>query len=261
MQARNLPVIDRQTGTTDGFVLVRFAGREDQTSVKRKTLTPRWDEDFRFDVQDDATLQNEPLELRVLDSGSFSTNNKIGSCFISLNPLLRKPSKSQGGDIRDQSFTSGLSGWFPVFDTLEGIRGELFATVKVENVADENPYSEASGAVEFFSSSWLDPQTVAVERVMGFVEELVVDSDPEVSFLFSWCSRHIQQLTACWQYAWSNSFHTARASNDARLQLLYRLAMEVYRLVGKKAIEIGANAVLGYVSSLRLNKRFTDTPR
>ena len=172
VEARHLPSFDRQTET---YVIVRFAGGEESTSAQRKTITPRWDEDFRFDVQDDAILQNEPLELRIMDSGA-----KIGGCYISLNPLFTKGKE----DKEDQTLTSSLSGWYPIFDTLEGIRGELYIVVKVQNVNDENPYSESSATVEFFSSSWLDPEVIAVERVMGFVEELVVDTDPQVSQVF-----------------------------------------------------------------------------
>jgi hypothetical protein len=171
--------MDRATGSTDGFVVVRFAGREDQTSIQRKTLTPRWDEDFRFDVHDDAALQNEPLVLRVMDSDPFGASNPIGACHVSLTPLLTKDA-IMSEQLSQRSFTSGLSGWFPIFDTLEGIRGELYIVAKVQNVADENPYSESSAVVEIFSSSWIDPEAIAIERVMGFVEELVVDEDPEV---------------------------------------------------------------------------------
>jgi hypothetical protein len=181
VEARHLPVMDRATGSTDGFIIVRFAGRDEQTSVARKTLTPRWDEDFRFDVQDDAVLQNEPLLLRVMDSDTFGGSNPIGTIHVSLTPLLTKDvMKSE--ELGQRTFTAGLKGWFPIFDTLEGIRGEVYIVVKVQNVADENPYSESSSVVEIFSASWLDPETVAVERVLGFVEELVVDEDPEASF-------------------------------------------------------------------------------
>ena len=182
VEARHLPVMDRATGSTDGFVVVKFAGREEQTSVKRKTMQPKWDEDFRFDIQDDAALQNEPLVLRVMDSDNFGASNPIGTCHVSLTPLLTKDLVSSKS-FSNQTSTSGLAGWFPIFDTLEGIRGELFLAVKVQNVADENPFSDSSSLVEIFSSSWLDPETIAVERVLGFVEELVVDEDPEVGLL------------------------------------------------------------------------------
>jgi hypothetical protein len=181
--------------------------------VARKTLHPEWNEDFRFDVPDDAALQSEPLILRVMDHDTYSAADLIGTCYISLNPLLAQ--KEQ-----DPSPSSGLAGWFPIYDTLEGIRGELYVAVKVLFVTDENPFSEASAGVRFFSASSVDPGVLAIESVMGFVEELVVDTDPE----------H--------ETVWADKFRTARSSNEARLLVLYRLSAAVRRLVGKKALEM-----------------------
>jgi Ca2+-dependent lipid-binding protein len=64
--ARDLPVMDKASELTDAYVEVRFADQDLQrTAVCRKTLNPVWNEDFRFEVSDDADLQNEPLELKV----------------------------------------------------------------------------------------------------------------------------------------------------------------------------------------------------
>jgi len=106
--------------------------------------------------------------------------------------------------------TSGLAGWFPIYDTLEGIRGEVYVVVKVLFVTDENPFSEASAGVRFFSTSYLDPGALALESVMGFVEELVVDTDPE----------H--------ETVWKDKFRTARSSNEARLLVLYRFVLFLF---------------------------------
>jgi hypothetical protein len=62
--------------------------RDSPASICRKTLNPIWNEDFRIEVSDDANLQNEPLEIRVLDYDAISTNNAVGSVTIDLNPLL-----------------------------------------------------------------------------------------------------------------------------------------------------------------------------
>ena len=72
----------------DAFVEVKFADYDVfRTQIARRTLNPVWNEDFRFvrhsvwpfsfrevdlqdgpqEVSDDSTLQNEPLELRILD--------------------------------------------------------------------------------------------------------------------------------------------------------------------------------------------------
>ena len=216
---RNLPEMDR-AGNTDGFVEVRFAGREETTQVVRKTLDPVWEQDFRFDVHDDAVLQNEPIVFRVLDADPYGAAGLIGTVHVSLNPLLTR----EGAD--DTAGAGRVQGWFPIFDTFEGIRGELNVAVRVQFVEDENPFADSSAGVRFFSSSWLDPNVVAVECVIGFVQDLVVDTDPE--------------------FAWADNFRTSRSSNEQRQNLLYRLSAAVRRFVGKKALDMGANAVIGY---------------
>ena len=106
---------------------VRFAGREETTSVARKTLNPVWDQDFRFDVQDDALLQNEPLVLRVMDSDPYAAADLIGTVHVSLNPLLSR-------DVEASSSSTVLDGWFPIWDSFLGVRGELHVSVRVQFV-------------------------------------------------------------------------------------------------------------------------------
>ncbi|KAJ1504680.1 hypothetical protein HMI54_015298 [Coelomomyces lativittatus] len=59
----------------------------------------------------------------------------------------------------------------------------------------------------------------------GFVDALVIADDPE--------------------YHWSDSFRTPRSSNEARQKLLFRLSGRLRRILGKKALEQGGNAILG----------------
>lgn len=61
--------------------------------------------------------------------------------------------------------------------------------------------------------------------MQGFVEELVVNDDPE--------------------YQWIDKIRTPRASNEARQFLFSKLSGEVQRKVGLKALELGGNAVIG----------------
>lgn len=83
-----------------------------------------------------------------------------------------------------------------------------------------------------------------LKDIHGFVEELIVDDDPE--------------------YHWKDNFRTSRSSNEARQYLLYKLSGYVWcvgvcepvinwplqsklRLkIGNKVAEMGGNAVLGY---------------
>jgi len=63
--------------------------------------------------------------------------------------------------------------------------------------------------------------------VHGFVEELVVEDDPE--------------------YQWLDKIRTPRATNEARQTIFLKLSNEVQRRIGLKVLELGANAVIGLV--------------
>jgi hypothetical protein len=69
------------------------------------------------------------------------------------------------------------------------------------------------------------PEGYMAHTIHGFVEELVVNDDPE--------------------YQWIDKIRTPRASNEARQTLFSKLSGEVQRKVGVKALELGANAVIG----------------
>lgn len=44
-----------------------------------------------------------------------------------------------------------MSGWFPVYDTMHGIRGEVNVIVKVELFSDFNKFRQSSCGVQFFN--------------------------------------------------------------------------------------------------------------
>lgn len=68
--------------------------------------------------------------------------------------------------------------------------------------------------------------------IHGFVEELVVNDDPE--------------------YQWIDKIRTPRASNEARQVVFLKLSGQVQRKMGLKAINMGANAVIGYTQCFDL---------
>ncbi|XP_067655808.1 C2 domain-containing protein 5-like isoform X2 [Haliotis asinina] len=211
--ARNLPVMDRASDLTDAFVEVRFSNEVMKTEVYRKSLNPQWDSDwFKFEV-DDEVLQDEPLELRVLDYDTYSAHDAIGKVYIDLNPLLTRESPHV------------INGWFPVYDTMHGIRGELNVLVKVELFSDFNKFRQSSCGIQFFCTSEV-PAGQRLLVIHGFVEELVVNNDPE--------------------YQWIDKLRTPRASNEARQRLFSKLSGELQRKIGVKVMEMGGNAVLGY---------------
>jgi hypothetical protein len=61
--------------------------------------------------------------------------------------------------------------------------------------------------------------------IQGFVEELVVNDDPEYQLI--------------------DKLRTSRASNEARQRLFSKLSGELQRKFGVKVMEMGGNAVVG----------------
>ena len=116
-KARDLPVMDSSLqgdDSTDAFVEVRLCEGYKRTKTCRKSLNPVWDEDFRFEIIDDSSLQDAPVELKVMDQDLYSSE-LIGIAYIDLNPLIMRT--IEGNDRNLQ-----IKGWFPLFDTLRGLR-------------------------------------------------------------------------------------------------------------------------------------------
>ena len=79
---------------------------------------------------------------RVLDHDTYSSHDSIGKVYIDLNPLLMR----EHGTM--------ISGWFPIYDTMHGIRGELSVIVKVDLFSDFNKFRQSSCGVHFFCSKF-----------------------------------------------------------------------------------------------------------
>ncbi|XP_071520258.1 C2 domain-containing protein 5 isoform X3 [Panulirus ornatus] len=225
---RNLPVMDRSSDTTDAYVEVKLGSITYKTEVYRKSLNPQWNSEwFRFEV-DDQELQDEPLQIRLMDHDTYSANDAIGKVYVDLNPLLLPPPTpphSQRPNDSSQPGTAVMSGWLPVYDTMHGIRGEVNIVVKVDLFSDFNKFRQSSCGVQFFFTPEI-PAGYRCQNIVGFVEELVVNDDPE--------------------YQWIDKIRTPRASNEARQTLFSKLSGELQRRIGLKVLELGGNAVIGY---------------
>ncbi|XP_077286731.1 C2 domain-containing protein 5 [Arctopsyche grandis] len=232
LAGRDLPVMDKSSDTTDAYVELKLGGITHKTDVCRKSLNPHWScpEWYRFEV-DDAELQDEPLQLRLMDHDTYSANDAIGKVYISLNPLLLPLTLHTGIETSHPGKGAIMSGWIPVFDTMHGIRGEVNVIVKVELFNDFNKFRQSSCGVQFFHSPII-PHGYQVQAIHGFVEELVINDDPE--------------------YQWIDKIRTPRASNEARQVAFLKLNGQVQRKIGLKAIELGANAVIGFKRCLDL---------
>ncbi|KAI4824935.1 hypothetical protein KUCAC02_020648 [Chaenocephalus aceratus] len=205
---RHLPVMDRASDLTDAFVEVKFGNTTFKTDVCPKSLNPQWNSEwFKFEV-DDEDLQDEPLQVTVLDHDTYSANDAIGKVYIDIDPLLCSEAASV------------ISGWFPIYDTIH-----------VELFNDLNRFRQSSCGVKFFCTSSI-PRCYKAAMVHGFVEELVVNEDPE--------------------YQWIDRIRTPRASNEARQRLISLMSGELQRKIGLKVLEMGGNAVVGYLQCFDL---------
>lgn len=90
-----------------------------------------------------------------MDHDTYSANDAIGKVYLDLNPLLLpaasllRYSTDNMGNL-ERAPNSVLSGWFPVYDTMHGIRGEVNVIVKVELFTDSNKFRQSSCGVQFF---------------------------------------------------------------------------------------------------------------
>jgi hypothetical protein len=201
---------------------VRFGNNHDKTIVCKKTLDPEWNARFVFEVEEDE-IQEEPLQIRVLDHDTYSSHDAIGKVYIDLKPLLN----SNGA--------TSINGWFPIFDTMHGVRGEIKIQAKLEILNDFNEYKKSSCGVQFFSSSKV-PEGYVLENYCGFVEELIINDDPE--------------------YQWIDKIRTPRTSNETRQKLFSTLSGELQRRIGLKVLEMEGNCVLGYLQNFDLEGEY-----
>ena len=151
----------------------------------KKTLDPEWNSRFLFEVEEDE-IQEEPLQIRVLDHDTYSSHDAIGKVYIDLKPLLN----ANGPSL--------INGWFPIYDTMHGIRGEIKVQAKLEIFNDFNEYRKSSCGVQFFCSNKI-PDGYVFQNFSGFVEEQVINDDPE--------------------YQWIDKIRTPRTSNETRQKL------------------------------------------
>ena len=110
--------------------------------------------------------QDVPVEFVVMDKDVVQ-DDPIGVVYIDTSNLLLRC-------INGSDTTPHLEGWFPIYDTLEGVRGELRVDIKLDKyVRDANPSNIAkAGVVHFLAVSRLASKLYSSQYILGFVEEL-----------------------------------------------------------------------------------------
>ena len=215
LAARDLPIMDTKgkNRSTDAFVEVMVPGSRkkiSKTDICKRTLNPVWNSrsQMEFEIVDDAKLQDSPVQFKVKDK-NIVTEDFIGVVRVDMSPCM------------DSDDHAEIQGWFPIWDTLRGLSGELRIRLRLEHIIDRNKYDGSVSGIKFFASSALSPN-LSVE-IVGFVEELVVEEDPE--------------------FSWADQLRSARKSNEKRIKRYNELSLTVRRLIGVKVHGMGCNAV------------------
>ena len=66
-----------------------------------------------------------------MDHDTYSAGSLIGSVTIDLNTMIMRMN-----DVDSQVVI--FEGWMPIYDTLEGIRGELYVQISLDVIGDKN---------------------------------------------------------------------------------------------------------------------------
>jgi hypothetical protein len=160
-------------------------------------------DDLQHDGTDFLQTKDEPLQFKMNYSDAGGQHGSIGLVYIDLNPLLTRTAVDASSmaekniddapDIKTErtgsfgtpdntnslefsSNSGGLSsgvidGWFPLYDNIGGVRGEVEVYIKLNFIGDVNPFRDSSAGVQLFPFSTLDPNSgYTVAHVFGFVE-------------------------------------------------------------------------------------------
>lgn len=66
-----------------------------------------------------------------MDHDTYSAGSLIGSVTIDLNTMIMRMN-----DVDSQGVI--FEGWMSIYDTLEGIRGELYVQISLDVIGDKN---------------------------------------------------------------------------------------------------------------------------
>eukprot|EP00292_Cryptomonas_paramecium_P016076 CAMPEP_0113716964 /NCGR_PEP_ID=MMETSP0038_2-20120614/34224_1 /TAXON_ID=2898 /ORGANISM="Cryptomonas paramecium" /LENGTH=206 /DNA_ID=CAMNT_0000644629 /DNA_START=90 /DNA_END=707 /DNA_ORIENTATION=- /assembly_acc=CAM_ASM_000170 len=201
--------MDPTTNSCDPYVKPQLKGvsfEPPTTQTAKKTLNPVWNELLKCDIADDCVLLDEPIQLRVFDKDTFTQDDVIGTVYVFCSSLYEGLGKimsdEDSPDSKQDNRRREIHGWFPIYDSMRGICGELKVVVHIQHIMDFNPVEDSSVGVPVLSSS-SPPEGFYIAELHGMVDELLVEDDPESD--------------------WQDNFRSCRVSNDARQLLLHTM--------------------------------------
>ena len=177
VEARDLKPLDMD-GTSDPYVILQIEDQRIETTFKKSTLNPVWNESFTFEIHHG----RDPLFIEVMDKDTFGEDDSEGVCTFSLDELRDQMKHDQWLELIDratgqpsqgrirlmlqwvyskvQYFSEYLSKWddtlnkdFEDKDQIEKFIKQLespfgfFEQLRTETLGAESEVEEAAGAV------------------------------------------------------------------------------------------------------------------
>lgn len=150
-----------------------------ETDTVKSTLTPRWDSSIYTGSHTINELLEDIFIIKVFDEDRIS-GQSIGAVHLDLSMLASKPPSVLNESDHD------IYGWYPIYDTFEGLRGEIEIKVNYKPSRSIEVYKivfiyNQNDSVAFLYSSTInfDSEKYILRDMDEFIEELVVDTDPE----------------------------------------------------------------------------------
>ncbi|SCO65673.1 conserved Plasmodium protein, unknown function [Plasmodium vivax] len=213
---RDFNAFERSEVDSLKYVEVTLGETKQRTKFNINRHTDDLNLSFRLEIADDSELQTCPLKITIDDVENINSGYiQIDFSFFYFHDNLK------------------LEGWFPLYDSLAGLKGELYCTIKWEFFEEKNPYNDNSADVLLLgTTSFPKYSPYYIEQIISFAHELKIVNDPE--------------------YDWKDLIRSNRNSNEARCDVIQNSFMQTRKIIGKKAKLLGGNAILGYQEHLNL---------
>lgn len=91
IEAKNLPPTD-PNGLSDPYVKLQLGKQRFKTKVIKKSLNPKWNEEFSFRVED----LNEELVFCVMDEDKYFNDDFVGQVKVPVSMVFEEEIKSLG---------------------------------------------------------------------------------------------------------------------------------------------------------------------
>jgi hypothetical protein len=159
IEAKNIPIVDID-GTCDGYCKIKFGQHSAQTRTIDNSLTPRWRQDFFFDILD---IQQDFLFIQLYDHDNIGKDDLIADLEIQTKKL-------NPGII--------INKWYTMNPIIKGKTPEIHLLIHIGREKDppfvENPFKILVTNIRIISAKDIDNGEYSVS--VGYKKELMKET-------------------------------------------------------------------------------------